>query len=201
MSPRPTALLIDDGELDDVDRLLGELTDRHRLCGGERPDPWPWPRRLLVATPERVLAVPPPAPDVAFTTIVVAERDSILLRNLGKRCSFDYLVRRPVHPEALRLLLLRALFSGWEQRSAPRLPVGYRVSWIAGFRPGRATLLDISSQGCRLQAVRPPSSGSEVTLHLPRDLVGGLGLVLRGQVNRVGLRDWVSEPAAVWTSS
>ena len=60
MSPRPTALLIDDGELDDVDRLLGELTDRHRLCGGERPDPWPWPRRLLVVTPERVLAVPPP---------------------------------------------------------------------------------------------------------------------------------------------
>ena len=189
MSPRPTALLIDDGELDDVDRLLGELTDRHRLCGDERPDSWPWPHRLLVATPERVLAVPPSAPGVAFTTIVVAERDSILLPNLGKRSSFDYLVRRPVHPEALRLLLLRALFSGSEKRSSPRLPVGYRVSWIAGFRLGRATLLDISSQGCRLQTARPPSSGSEVTLHLPRGLVGGLGLVLRGQVNRVDLQD------------
>ncbi len=184
MSPGPTALLIDDGELDDVNLLLGELTDRVRLRGDERPDPWPWPRRLLVVTPQRVLSLDLTVAGGAYTTIVVAGGDSDLLRGRMQRIGFDYVVRRPVHPEALRLLLLRALFSGLEQRGEPRLPLGYRVTWISGCRPGRATLLDISLRGCRLQAVRPPSPGSGVTLHLPRDLVGGLGLVLRGRVVR-----------------
>ena len=154
MSPCPTALLIDDGELDDVDLLLGELTDRVRLRGDESPDPWPWPLRLLVATPERALSLDPPDPGRAHTTIVVVDGDSKLLRGRGESIDFDYVVRRPVHPEALRLLLLRALFSVSEQRGEPRLPLGYRVTWISGCRPGRATLLDISLRGCRLQAVR-----------------------------------------------
>ena len=194
MSPGPTALLIDDGELDDVDLLLGELTDRVRLRGDESPDPWPWPSRLLVATPERVLSLDPPAPGCAHTTIVVAEGDSKLLHGREQPIGFDYVVRRPVHPEALRLLFLRALFSGSEQRGEPRLPLGYRITWISGCRLARATLLDISLRGCRLQAVRQPSPGSGITLHLPRDLVGGLGLVLRGEVVRGGPQDYSPSP-------
>ena len=63
----------------------------------------------------------PPAPGCAHTTIVIAEGDSKLLHGREQPIGFDYVVRRPVHPEALRLLFLRALFSGSEQRGEPRL--------------------------------------------------------------------------------
>ncbi len=186
MSPRPTALLLDDGELEDVDRLLGELeTDRVRLGADERPDPWPWPASLLVATQRRALSLDPPAAEERdYVTIVVTEDDAMLSDDAPGSIDTDYLVRRPVHPEALRLLLLRALYRGREQRAQPRLPVGSRVTWISGCRPGHATLLEISQGGCRLLATRDVAPGTRVALHVPRDLVGGMGLVLRGQVVR-----------------
>jgi hypothetical protein len=186
MSPRPTALLLDDGELEDVDLLLRELdADRVRLGADDRPDPWPWPASLLVATRRRALSLDPPAAEQRdYATIVVTDDDAMPSDEAPGAIDFDYLVRRPVHPEALRLLVLRALYRGHEQRAQPRLPVGSRVTWISGCRPGRATLLEISQGGCRLLATRDVAPGTRVALHVPRDLVGGVGLVLRGQVVR-----------------
>jgi len=186
MSPRPTALLLDDGELEDVDLLLRELdTDRVRLGADDRPDPWPWPASLLVATQRRALSLDPPAPEKRdYATIVVTDDDAMVSDEAPGAIDFDYRVRRPVHPEALRLLLLRALYRGREQRAQPRLPVGSQVTWISGCQPGRATLVEISQGGCRLLATRDVAPGTRVALQIPRHLVGGVGLVLRGQVVR-----------------
>ncbi|MDH3213225.1 MAG: PilZ domain-containing protein [Myxococcales bacterium] len=200
MSTRPTALLLDDGELDDVDVLLRELdTDRMRLSGDDRPDPWPWPASVLVTTPQRALSLEIPAlGERDYVTIVVTEDDSSPLHTPQSPIDFDYLVRRPVHPEALRLLLLRALYDGNDQRAEPRLPVGTRVTWISGLRPGRATLLEISQRGCRMLAARPVARGSRVAVHLPRELAGGVGVVLRGRVVRArGLPAGETSDAAV----
>jgi hypothetical protein len=188
MIDRPTALLLDDGELEDVDLLLRELeVDRIRLGANDRPASWPWPVRLLATTPQRAPSLElPPVGERGFATIVFHPGESTLPPPPGSPIGFDYLVRRPVHPEALRLLLLRALYRGHEQRAEPRLPVGTRVTWVSGLRPGRGTLLEISRRGCRLLASRGLAKGSRIVIHLPRELVGGVGLVLRGRIVRGG---------------
>jgi hypothetical protein len=186
MPTRPTALLLDDGELEDVDLLLRELdTNRVRLGADDRPDPWPWPAKLLVATRRRALSLDPPVPEMRdFTTIAVTRDDAMLSDEAPGAIGFDYLVHRPVHPEALRLLLLRALYRGREHRAQPRLPVGSQVTWISGCQPGRATLVEISRGGCRLLATRDVAPGTRVAFQIPRDLIGGVGLVVRGRVVR-----------------
>ena len=135
MVHRPSVLLIDDGELEEVNLLLEELdADTIRLRGDTNPDPWPWPTRLLVATSQRALSLPHPGvqKDGGLTAIAISGDASNLLRTELRRTGFDYLVRQRVHPEALRLLFQRALYSDRERRRQPRLPVGYQVTYLAG---------------------------------------------------------------------
>ena len=80
------------------------------------------------------------------------------LRDQLRGVGFDYLVRRPIHPGALRLLLLRALYRGPERRVTVRYPIGGEVAYKLGLRRRRATLLEVSLRGCRLQAARARST-------------------------------------------
>jgi hypothetical protein len=89
-----------------------------------------------------------------------------------------------VHPGALRLLLLRALYRGPERRVEARYPVGAEVAWRTGLRRRPATLLEIALGGCRLAVSRPAEPDARVTVVVPKELTGGRALSLSGWVLR-----------------
>src|SRR5262245_14695063 len=116
---RADALLIDGGELDDVHELLEKLgsdpvrlrtADTHRFTG------WEQPPRVVVASARSALrlSVGPNVEAQGIVTIAILDTDSQVVCGMLRRQGFRYIVRRPVHREALRLLLLRALFRGRE---------------------------------------------------------------------------------------
>jgi hypothetical protein len=125
-------------------------------------------------------------------TVAVAGADSLTLRGMLRRQGFHYVVRRPVHPEALRLLLMRALYRGREQRSAPRLAFGHAISWRSGWlrRPGMLT--EISSDGCRVLCGEALDPGARLTIRIPREVADGRALSLAGRVLRCERRTGAS---------
>ena len=190
MSHPSDVLLLDDGELDDVQRLLEEMeVPFGRVRGGAIAPETPPPSRLLVATPRRVDAVRLPesgAGDAAPVRIVVVNEDSTTLRRRLRSAGFDFLVRRPVHPEALRLLLMQVLYRGEEKRGEPRVPVGHEISFRTGLLPRKGTLADLSSRGCRLLTSYPLVPGKRVVVNVTRSSQD-TPLALRGRVVRITL--------------
>ena len=101
---------------------------------------------------------------------------------------FHYLVHRPVHPDALRLLLTRLLYRGPEKRRAERVAVGAPISFRAGLRRRSGTLVELSATGCRLVAGVTPARGAQITVSFP-DPDGGRAIPVRGCVLRVAILD------------
>src|SRR4030095_875759 len=115
MADNPSVLIVDDGELGDVRRLLDELGVAYRhLRGGAVPTPLAAPQALLVSTARRAaVAAGWPAREAGGPVkIGVVQEDSNALRDALRRQGYDFLVRPPVHRESLRLLLLRTLYTG-----------------------------------------------------------------------------------------
>jgi hypothetical protein len=192
MAHSPQVLLLDDGELDDVQRILDqEGVSYGRVRGGAIAPNTPPPTRLLVATPRRVESVHVPdvnAPEAdGVVRIVVVNEDSPTLRAHLREVGFDYLVRRPVHPEALRLLLMHCVYTGEERRSEPRIPVGFEVSFRTGLLPRRATLADLSTRGARLVSRWPLEPGKRITITVPERAGVPESISVRGRVLRMSL--------------
>ncbi|MBW2393245.1 MAG: PilZ domain-containing protein [Deltaproteobacteria bacterium] len=182
----PSVLLVDDGELDDVRALLAQMGAAFvHYRGGQIPETVEPPQDLFIATSRRALLVESWPLEANPTKIAVVTEDSNTLRNLLRRNGFQLLIRRPVHPYALRLVLLRALYSGRERRVDPRLPIGHPVRYRTGLRSKRAWMADLSLRGCRLLLDDSPQAGSRLTLQLPSGVTDGRSLTLRGKVLRV----------------
>lgn len=189
MAGSPEVLLLDDGELDDIQSILDSMgTSYGRVRGAAIAGQTPAPRKLLVTTPRRMDAVPMAGPgNDDVIRIVVVNEDSPALRSQLRDVGFDYLVRRPVHSEALRLMLLRCLFSGAERRSEARVPVGLEVSYRMGLLPKRALLADLSTRGCRILSKWAAEPGKRITLTIPPRAGVADPLTLRGRVVRMSL--------------
>jgi hypothetical protein len=187
MADGPSVLILDDGELSEVRSILEELeVDYSHLRGGAVPGQLDPPRRLLVTTARRA-AVASTWPDQASggpVKLGVAVEDSHALRDSLRKMGFDFLVRPPVHREALRLLLLRALYTGEERRRDPRVFVGTPVNCRVGLRRRSATLIELSLRGGRLLSTQPFTLGTRLTLELPPALAGESGAWLRAKVVR-----------------
>lgn len=188
MPKRPLALLIDDGELDDVARLLAERGVRAaRLPAGAEDRGWRQPEHLLVVSGARVLRLSHPVFEAErpahYTKVAVVERPSRTLCSRIGRMGFDHIVQRPVHPEALRLLIESALHGSREQRARPRFPVGCVIRWRSGLRRRYATLAEISARGCRL-LVRAHLKPRRLTVLLPGACADGRELRIAGAVVR-----------------
>jgi hypothetical protein len=193
MQQQSSVLLIDDGELDDVRSLLREIgAETSELRGGAIPERVPPPRDLLVTTGRRARVAegwPAPMGDPPHPVkIAVVTEDSLTARRMLRLMGFDFLVRRPVHPEALRLLLMRCVFRGQERRHHPRSPVGCTVSYRHGLRRGTAILSELSLEGLRLLSTRPLSVGQGMTVRVPGELLGGRSFSLRASVVRSDVR-------------
>lgn len=201
MVQRLAVLVLDDGELDDIQEMLeGVHVPYGRVRGGAIVPAMPPPKRLLVTTPRRIDAVRgyDPAIDGSHEPlrIVVVDGDSNTLRAKLREVGFDYLVRRPVHPEALRLLLMHAIYAGDERRSEPRVPVGYEISFKSGLLQRRATLVDLSSGGCRLLSTYAMQPGKRIKVQIPVELGATEPITLTGRVLRKDFDSKLGEAGA-----
>ncbi|MDJ0785578.1 MAG: PilZ domain-containing protein [Myxococcota bacterium] len=179
-------LLVDDGELEDVRLLLAELgLPFTHLRGGAIPDECERPEKLFVASPRRsALAAEWPQDADGPSLVCISAEDSNALRDQLRTRGFHFLVRRPIHSYALRLVLIRALYGGSEKREEERVVVGQEVEVRAGTRAGRMLLVDLSTRGCRLVGDQPLTEGSRVTVLIPASLACGEPLGLRAKVVR-----------------
>jgi hypothetical protein len=211
MAGTPSVWVLDDGELDEVRGILQGLGVEYAYLRGEAiPSGFEPPSQgLLIATARRALGTtaeghPPVAADDAvrgrqLTRIVVVGEESESLRSMLRSGGFDYLVRQPVHRGALRLLILRALYHGPEQRRIARLPVGYEVSYRIALRRRRASLLDISGRGCQLLMPTELPTGSALRVRVPAAIAGGRAFSLAGRAVRCAPSDadWPATEFAV----
>ena len=163
-------LIVDDGELEDVREILAELEVEFALLrGGAIPDRVEPPSLLFVATPRRATLAQhwrlPPG-DAGPTRLGVVSEDSNTLRAMLRRLGFHLLLRRPVHPYALRLILLHAIYAGEEKRREDRVPIGAPVSYRSGLFRHPGTIAELSLRGGRLLTDAPPRAGSRIALQL-----------------------------------
>ncbi len=188
MTNSRAVLLVDDGELDDVQQILESLgIDFDRFKGSSVPHGVTPPTDLLVSTPRRIGDVEICTDDLDAdppTRIVVVNEDSNSLRAQLRQIGFDYLVRRPVHHEALRLLIAHCVYRGDERRAEPRIPVGFEISFRTGVLSRRATLADLSTRGCRLLSPYPIAAGARICVTLPEALGATEALAVEGTILR-----------------
>lgn len=186
----PAILVLHDGELDDVFALLESLGATPTVVRTNEPpaDSRPGQWDLIVTTARRALAHPDclvgndeyPAP----ARVVFASEDSPTLRRQLRATGFDFLVRRPIDPGALRLLFVRLLYQGPERRRSERYPSGREISYRIGTRARHAVLGDLSESGCRLLRAVPARPGQRVSVDVPTGDAGRGTLPIEGKVLR-----------------
>jgi len=187
---QPQIVVIDEGELEDVREILDHLDlEFTHWEKNEVPSRRPHPGLLLVTTATHAVSLKLSRQGMsregAPVWIAVVTTDTRSKRNLLLQAGFDYLVRRPVHPAALRLLLRRAVYRGDDQRRGTRVAVGYEVTLKSGWWPRKATLVDLSARGARVLSRNRVERGEELTLQIPGELAGGRAFSLRAVVVRV----------------
>ena len=163
-------LLLHDGELADIRELLGKLRmPFSETLVGEVPATWD----LAIATPRYLNQFPSSrGRKRKLRRVAVIEQDSKTLRALVRRCGADLLVRRPVHPTALRLLIKHAIYRG-RRGARPRIAVGAPVDLRVGLKSTQAILADLSLEGCRLLAKEAIPLRQRIMIATPRESGGG----------------------------
>ena len=121
----PKILLLHDNELVDVRGLLNDLAIKVVERSGSLTDvdlrtKWD----LIIASQKRISALEKGAKIRKATRIAVIDNDSRTLRSMLRRLGVDYVVARPVHAAALRLLVLHCVYRGPERRRLTRVSVG-----------------------------------------------------------------------------
>jgi hypothetical protein len=184
----PEALVIDDGELDDVVEILAELgvkTERQSPPGDTLPANWIRPQRLLVVTARRALKLRLSlgTESQTFLAISVAANEARMVCSAVRRLGYHYAVSRPIHPLAMSMLFRQTIFPDNESRVIPREVLGCSVDWWCSWgrkRPG--VILDISQVGCQLLAHEAVPLGSVVKIRVPEGLARGRAMTLNGEV-------------------
>jgi hypothetical protein len=186
----PEAIVIDDGELDDVVGILAELgvkTERQSPRDDSLPASWMRPQHLLVVTAKRALKLRLPlgAESQRFTSVSVADSDARMVCSAVRRLGYHYAVSRPIHPLALSMLFRQAIFPHTENRAVPREILGCSVHWWCGWgrkRPG--VILDMSPVSCQLLVQEAEALGSAVKIRVPEGIANGGAFTLTGEVIR-----------------
>jgi hypothetical protein len=99
-----------------------------------------------------------------------------------ERADCDVIARQPVHPTALRLLVQRALFAGEERRRVTRVAIGADVKIKSRLLQRRATLSELSPQGCGLITSQLFAVGDLLKITFPGSLTGRKALTIAGRV-------------------
>ncbi len=186
----PRVVIIDDGTLQDVARAVGEpgievtFVSPSEISSLSLP-----PGSIVISSGSRALEIARgPAGARSVARVAVIDNRSRTTRNALRRAGIDYLVCRPVHPEALRLFFSRLLYRGPERRTTGRIAIGVRVTYRSGLRRRAATLIEASPTGCRVLTPVPLPHKSVVKLFLP-EAESDEKFSLRGRVVRVVAAD------------
>ena len=174
-------LLLHDGELADVKALAESLGAQ--VIEATVPDAsieWD----VLVTTARYAKSERLGRARAKSVRIAVLDRNSRTLRTLMRRSGVDLVVRRPVHPTALRLLLVHSLYRGPERRSR-RVAVGAPVRFRAGLRRREAVLADLSLRGCLLLTRHGVRVGQGIVVWIPDPATDGRSFAVRGKIVRV----------------
>jgi hypothetical protein len=174
-------LLLHDGELADVramaEAIGAQVVERR---GGEAAPEWD----VLVVSSRYARDDLLRGGREKSVRIAVLDRHARSLRSLVRRAGVDLVVRRPVHPTALRLLLLHALYRGPERRSR-RVAVGAGVRFRIGLLRRRAGVLaDLSMRGCQILSPQPVRVGQNIVVWIPDAANEGRSFAVRGVVVR-----------------
>jgi hypothetical protein len=187
--PAPNTMVIDDGELSDFVAILegmGAAPCRQNAEDTSALAHWVPPQQLLVVNAELAMSLRLPLglmPQGAVA-IAVTDANSRSLSSSMHRLGYRYVVRRPVHLLALRMLLRKVLENDAGRRSAPREAFGGEVRWRQGLRRGRGTIVDLSSHGCLLLAEERAQIGSRLKIRVPAQGREIPAFSMRGRVIR-----------------
>jgi hypothetical protein len=195
--PQPNRiLLLDDGELSNVARILEALGLKHtRIRGQQVVGKLAPPSELLITTPRCADLVrrgsPPDAPPGRPVRIVGAQESSNSMRRKVRRMGYDLLVGLPGKDEIWQPLIHRATYHGQERRDAARVVVGSKVSLKPDSMESQlleGTLMDISSLSCRLLVPKKFEEQTRLALTLPEAITSRRPLTLDGRVTRTSRR-------------
>jgi hypothetical protein len=191
MDSRSKVLLLDDGDLFRIERMLKEFeVELEHLRGDVIREDLEGSPDVVIATVKRILALEGSVDLTGLpgkpVWIAVHSQDFLPLRVRLRKLGVHFLVQSSVGSEALRLLLAHAVYRGSEKREELRLPVGSPVKYRdAGENTFAAELLDLARDGCRLLSDHAPQPGSALSVRLPSKLAGGEELSLPGRIVRV----------------
>ncbi|MEB2343586.1 MAG: PilZ domain-containing protein [Deltaproteobacteria bacterium] len=174
-------LLLHDGELAEV-RALVEAVGARAIEAREPPGD-EVEIAVVLATARHLRDVHRAGSGARVVRIAVLDHDARTLRALCRRAGVDLVLRRPVHPVAVRLLLLHALYRGPDRR-ARRVPVGVPVRFRVTLRSHPALLADLSTRGCQLVGCQPLAPGRRVTVYLPDPVTPSRSFTVAGRVVR-----------------
>jgi hypothetical protein len=188
----PYPLLAYDGNtLDDVLEMLEEMGAQPRRTNATGPEGLKgWedvPRLLMVdAADALTLDVPHQADQQGVLRVAIASSQSEVLGSLLRRLGYQYLIRRPLHRDAVEILFRNLLHKGQSRRASPRVVLGVGAelqthSWVPA-RP--CSVLDLSRGGCLLASRRRIGLRKKVKLLIGSEVTGTRGLVLTGHVIR-----------------
>ena len=180
-------LLVHDGELADVCELLAELGLPFVEAPTHATDATTYySASLVIAGPQYLIQRLDDVEEVHPTRIVVMTSEARSVRSLLVRSGIDWIVRRPVHPTALRLFVLHCLFRGREKRGTRRVSIGSEIQLRTRWRRRTVLLAEISRRDCRLVTSHSFKMDQRVSLRLPRTMTDHRSLSLPGHVARIG---------------
>lgn len=188
----PYPLLAYDGNtLDDIFELLTELGAQPRrvnATGSKRLEDWEdVPKILIVDAADALhLKVPATADRQGVLRVAIASSQSEILANLLRRLGYQYLIRRPLHRDAIEILLRNLLHKGESRRANPRVVLGIDASIQTSLRGWQrpCSLLDLSRGGCLLAASRGLALRKRVQLVVGSEYTGAEELSVTGHVIR-----------------
>jgi hypothetical protein len=180
----PRVLIRDDGELDDVRALLTQMGVDYAEATSQGSSELPVD--LLVSSTRPVAGALDQISDSPkrhnYLHIVVVDEASRTLHRMLRGRGCDLLLRRPVHPTALRLLVQRALYAGEERRQIKRVAIAAPIKLRKGLLWQGATLAELSTRGCGLVSSRALRVGDTLKVELGRRLTGARAVSLDGRV-------------------
>ena len=117
-------------------------------------------------------------------TVAVVDQSSKTIISHLNRLGAALVVRRPIHPRTLRLLLLHEIYRGPERRRKKRILIGHPIRVGVGLFKQRATLLELSPGGARIELPSAPKIGSTLKIMIGKDLTQAKPLKLQAKVVR-----------------
>lgn len=157
-----------------VETHTGDLPGEELLVGA----------RLVIVAGQRLAEGRAPAVQRWPRTIAVVDDGSKTLAAHLNRIGVAMVVRRPIHPRALRLLMLHELYRGPERRIRKRILIGHPIRTGVGLFKQDATLLELSRTGARISLVNPPKIGTTIQFVLGKELTHSKPIKIQAKVVR-----------------